>query len=343
MNKMQIKKIILICILFLLSCDIYADENDKLPQQQSHSTQKLDIFTLDYIEYLENESAFYFTSLSENITFDNYDENGEVILPRNLQLIPDTVGNYKKDIYILNKEYRQRFMEATGIAETDTYYLYDYQNNQLTTYSISELEVIAIIDAYSMDEKPCKFEDYYQFGFRLTSSQLPKALDPDSYQTLVYIGKENPFALQQLTALDWKKIDNEDFPIISGIETSSKFIQDSFNKTYQAKANGWNYYVQDHFSQEIDINSAYYRQVVIKDQGEAILFNSEYAFNDEIIPAFLNDQHPEFQHKVQWSGKLFKNQPLVIFGFEWKSFGCPVIDYIDRSYKSLIIKCDNRH
>ena len=86
--------------MFLLSCDIYADENDKLPQQQGHSTQKLDIFTLDYIEYLENESAFYFTSLSENITFDNYDENGEVILPRNLQLIPDTVGNYKKDIYI---------------------------------------------------------------------------------------------------------------------------------------------------------------------------------------------------------------------------------------------------
>ncbi|AHN26287.1 hypothetical protein GAPWK_1714 [Gilliamella apicola] len=35
-------------------------------------------------------------------------------------------------------------------------------------------------------------------------------------------------------------------------------------------------------------------------------------------PSNLNDQNPEFQYKVQWSGKLPKNQPLVFFGFDWK-------------------------
>jgi hypothetical protein len=30
----------------------------------------------------------------------------------------------------------------------------------------------------------------------------------------------------------------------------------------------------------------------------------------------------------QWVGYLFENEPMVIFGFQWHSFGCPFITFI---------------
>lgn len=45
----------------------------------------------------------------------------------------------------------------------------------------------------------------------------------------------------------------------------------------------------------------------------------------------------------QFTGKLFKDKPEVIFGFNYHSFGCSSIPFIDKKEESIEIKCDNRH
>ncbi|MCA1751402.1 MAG: hypothetical protein LC670_06345, partial [Flavobacteriales bacterium] len=45
----------------------------------------------------------------------------------------------------------------------------------------------------------------------------------------------------------------------------------------------------------------------------------------------------------QWTGKLFKNQPQVIFGFSYHSFGCPRITFLHPDKEKININCDNRH
>jgi hypothetical protein len=69
--------------------------------------------------------------------------------------------------------------------------------------------------------------------------------------------------------------------------------------------------------------------------------NSEGA---SVAPLNFGISNPNYADlKGQWMGKLFKNKPEVIFGFEWVSFGCPGIIYINSRDKYIQINCDNRH
>jgi len=45
----------------------------------------------------------------------------------------------------------------------------------------------------------------------------------------------------------------------------------------------------------------------------------------------------------QWTGKLFKNKPAVIFGFQIHSFDCPTIQFLSMSEKEISLYCDNNH
>jgi len=53
----------------------------------------------------------------------------------------------------------------------------------------------------------------------------------------------------------------------------------------------------------------------------------------------LNGKDKDHEYKKQWTGKLFKNKPLVVFGF-YSMFGgdCPGIDFIDSSFPSYDIR-----
>jgi len=45
----------------------------------------------------------------------------------------------------------------------------------------------------------------------------------------------------------------------------------------------------------------------------------------------------------QFTGKIFKDKPPVIFGFMYVSFGCPGVHVLDKKIKRIRILCDNRH
>ena len=298
---MRIKKIVAICLFFLLSCSFYAIGNTQ---------ETLDIFNLFPLEHMGKK--FYFTSVSENITFNSYDENGK----RKTNIFePDPTDNYQKEQYLLTKKYRQRFLAASKISETDTLFVYDYVHNQLYSFPINKLAVFAIKDDYSggIDETE------YNFGFAITANQFPPDFDP--YKTaFVYIGKTNPFAQRQLTLLNW---------------------QESNDKTYDylAQAYGLNYYLTECVA---PFDYPVCGRLVVKNKTNNILFDHDYQ-NGDVHLTPLNGKDKNHVYKRQWSGKLFKNKPLVVIGFVDVVFGCPTIDFIEPSYKSITIKCDNRH
>ncbi|OOV49996.1 hypothetical protein B1J94_03585 [Leptospira kirschneri serovar Grippotyphosa] len=44
----------------------------------------------------------------------------------------------------------------------------------------------------------------------------------------------------------------------------------------------------------------------------------------------------------QWTGKMFKNRPPVIFGFFYEDYKCEVIDFLKLPKSGILISCDNR-
>ncbi|MBI0155956.1 MULTISPECIES: hypothetical protein [Gilliamella] len=315
---MQIKKIIPICILFLLSCSFYAI---------GYTREQLEIFKLNLVD--GSEPKFYFVKLLQGSHIVIYDKDGnkkQSIQP----IFPDNEDGYKKDKYQLPQKYRQSFLTASGISETDNLFVYNYEYNKLYSFPISKLEVFAIKDdCFPTDETN------YQFGFALELNQLPQDYDHnDTYDpsdtTFVYIGKENPFAQEQLTLLNWQKI-------------SDKEDKEYY---YLAQTHGLHYYlatlgkVWDHLERD------YYPKIgilVVKDSKNSILFNHDY-FSTTIYSTLpLNGKDKDHEYKNQWTGRLFKNKPLVVFGFVSK-MGCPVINFIDSSFPSydIRLRCDLR-
>lgn len=327
---MKIIKIKLL-ILLLLSC--FVNANEEIQNHSDNTIKDLDIFIVEK----KDNPIFYFTSVSEKINFNSYDENGNArIVPH---LIPDEIGNYKKDSYKLTKIYRQRFLKEAGISEDDNFYLYDYEHNRLITYPIRKLEAFAIINIYSIGKTPHHDEKSYQFGFKLNLKQLPN-LNPKN--TFVYIGKESPFAMQQLTRIDWQKIDNQDFPNVSNNNDTS--VQNSITQSYLAQLNELNYYLQDEIIKHDNFTGTYHRKLVIADNEKNIFTYFEYSHTESSRIGSLTDKDFNEMNKDKWTGKLFKNQPLVAFGFESMIFPYSYIYYIDPLYtfKRLDIKSDYR-
>ncbi|WP_279085271.1 hypothetical protein [Gilliamella apis] len=305
---MPIKKIIPIYILFLLSCSFYAIGNTR---------EQLEIFELNLVD--NSEPKFYFVNLLQGSHIVIYDKDGnkkQSIQP----IFPDNEDGYKKDKYQLPQKYRQSFLTASGISETDNLFVYNYEYNKLYSFPISKLEVFAIkSDCLPTDETN------YQFGFALELNQLPQDYDPND-TTFVYIGKESPFAQEQLTLLNWQKIsDKEDE-----------------EDNYLAQAHGLHYYLKQHPSHRDDYPKC--GRLVIKNEKNKILRDDNYVFSSLYGGLPLNGKDKDHEYKKQWTGKLFKNKPSVVFGFFFAGAEkCPVIDFIDSSFSKYDINLHCAH
>ena len=325
---MPIKKIIPICILFLLSCSFYAIGNTR---------EQLEIFELNLVD--NSEPKFYFVNLLQGSHIVIYDKDGnkkQSIQP----IFPDNEDGYKKDKYQLPQKYRQSFLTASGISETDNLFVYNYEYNKLYSFPISKLEVFAIkSDCLPTDETN------YQFGFALALNQLPQDYDPND-TTFVYIGKESPFAQEQLTLLNWQKIsdkeDEEDNYLAQAHGFHHYYFSDK-GYNYLAQTNGLHYYLKQYPSHRDDYPKC--GRLVIKNEKNKILRDDNYVFSSLYGGLPLNGKDKDHEYKKQWTGKLFKNKPLVVFGF-YSMFGgdCPGIDFIDSSFPSydIRLRCDSR-
>ncbi|MDR6968330.1 hypothetical protein J2X31_002347 [Flavobacterium arsenatis] len=243
--------------------------------------------------------------------------------------------------FTLNSKYRKRFLTKTKIAETDKVFLYDYVQNELLSFTVKNLNVVANISPYkSGDETP--FSQYdYMIGFEI-DKKLTKVFGDNSYEILVAVGKKNPFAGKQLTAIVWKKINSKEFP--------SKKIKDEFGYLEQEYTIGDSYLSKfedlEYFIQNLIRNKSTFarRLLVVNTKTNEIIYDELFCENesDSLAPLnFINKE--EGNTPNQWTGKLFNNKETVIFGFEYHSFSCPEITVLGKKPTHIGIYCDNRH
>ena len=301
---MKIVKIVPVCLMLILSYSVYAIGNTQ---------ERLEIFELNLFD--DSEPKFYFVSVLQGSHIVIYDKDGnkkQSIQP----IFPDIEDGYKKDKYQLPQKYRQSFLTASGISETDNLFVYNYEYNKLYSFPISKLEVFAIKSGCLPTD-----ETNYQFGFGLELNQLPQDYDPND-TTFVYIGKESPFAQEQLTLLNWQKISDKEY-------------------NYLAQAYGLHYYLRQYPSHRDDYPKC--GRLMIMNEKNKILRDDNYVFSSLYGGLPLNGKDKDHEYKKQWTGKLFKNKPLVVFGFFSKAWkGCPVIDFIDSSFSrhGINLHCD---
>lgn len=293
--------------------------------EESHSVhrQSINIFTLAY----DNDVAFI--SLSE--IYPLSDENDALAIP------DKTEKGYTDARYVLTSTYRARFFAQTGLAETDSVYIYDYAKNQLISFPVSQLQLIARLNLYASPEQG-PFSQYdYQIGFEFDSKVF-------SYLTsaLVYVGQDNPFAQEQLTFLVWNKISPEELP--TGSQTQNEALSGSREtnlspgEAHLAKAHYLHYFLQDYLLLG-EIRAR--RLIVGEPRTQEVITEVVFTAGEMTTFAPLNGQD-EFMG-IQWAGMLFKHKPSVVFGFVWPAFGCPGISFVDPASEHITLLCDNRH
>ena len=268
-----------------------------------------------------------FISLSDNYPLSEHPDS--LAIPDLSDMKEENMEYFK-----LSPKYRKRFLSKTKISETDKVFVYDYSTDVLLSFPVKDLSVVAYLNIYmSTDQcRPCDQYDY-MIGFEIDKSLL-KGLSGG----LVYVGKENPFVQGQMKPIIWKKINLNDFPF------SKAYFQttDVTSNVYLYESNEFQYFIQDFVQDVVHIASnlwARHLLVIDKKNGERVVermfLSGEYR---SIAP--LNFELDSGYYE-QWTGKLFKNKPPVVFGFMYD--GCLCFILLDSTAREICINCDNRH
>lgn len=316
-----------ITLLLLSNCSTNTN-SDKSETSESNIKviKDVEIYNVESVEYLDPDRIFFHVSLSETLPPDA----DKKILPANLTL--------KK--YTLTDKERKLFMKMAGIAEDAYFWIYDYTNNQLYSYPILSMEATAILDFFRSDRSPPYDTEDYRIGFDLPQELLPRFRS--NYDLFVSITKDNPFAQEQLTPLDWRLIPNANYPDTGSDKLSNKIYGDDKNliKSYMANANDMTFYVQDLVGSDMDTSI---RELQVLDNKGHTIFKKHLAHGELGMFAKLNNFHTDSRDKLQWAGRLFEALPPVVFGFEWFSFYCDELHFIVPEKEGIALKCDNRH
>jgi uncharacterized protein (TIGR02145 family) len=324
---------------------IYREFDKHLENFLSTQTFKLQDMELYWLRDLEDNTKL-------KVGFVSFSDNYQLSESPDSLAIPDVREMEKEHLqyFKLGSEYRKRFLAGTKISETDTVFIYDYATDVLHSFSVKNLNVVAYLNDYMTPDNcsPCHQYDY-MIGFEIKKQFLTGMGDYYS-NVLVYVGKENPFARGQMKAIVWKKIDFNDFPL-----TKAKLQTTNLPKgnVYLYESDEFHYFLQD-LVRIRNYNGVWARHLLVIDKkNEEVVAEKLVCNNEGSSPADLNfgidredfaDSTIDYANYIyQWTGKLFKNKPLVVFGLEWVSFGCPSIILLDPAEESIDINCDNRH
>ncbi|MCX8739958.1 hypothetical protein J3U56_11555 [Gilliamella sp. B2824] len=291
---------------------------------QSQYRSDIRMYDLFFIDYkIGDEPKFAFISLSDDVHL--YDENNQ----QAIILIPgDEKESYQNEQYLLTDSYRAKFFELAGLSKDDNVFIYDYKHNDLTSLPISQLNAFAVVDT-TYYKAPFKQNDYI-YGFKLDE----KLFDHHS-DYLVSFGKENPFAQEQLTPLSWKKISKDDFPVLDkNIEIASigcHWPTDDLVKgdSYLSEVNGLQFYLQDY--QKPSDPDTVLEHLIILDSDSNMITNVSLCYSEGGGFKPLNNLADKNEPIEQWTGKLLKNEPPVIFDF---IYGCaPLFQFINLKHQ----------
>lgn len=308
-----LKKSVLLCFVFLLATIIASGQNIEL---------------FDGMKIGEgNKHSAVFISFSDIYNLNDHPDSSA---------IPDISGlEFDSIQYIaLDSIYRNRFLDDVKISETDSLFIYDYASDLLFSLPVNEVQVAAYLTIYaSADEAPFSQRDY-MIGFDIDSSLLQGTYD--CYSMLVCVGKINPFVFGEMQSAVWKKANaNENLPVSKDLDSLLRYYAHGNYTTgerYITDADSLTIYIQDILNK--DKQRFAKRLLVLNSKTKRLVFEDMFFESESTSFAPLDEV---------WIGVLFKNKPAVIFGFEYVSFGCPYISFLDDTERSIGINCDNRH
>ncbi len=286
--------------------------------------QDLKLFVISEV----NEKTV-FTSLSD--IYENDARSDGLVIP---------VSNRSLEHFKLNSKSRKQFLSKTKISESDNIFLYDYSKNQLVSLTVKKTNVVAKLSPYETGRETLHSQFDYMIGFEINKDLLK---DFENYgQTLIYIGKENPFAKEQLIPIPWEKINSIESPLRKADgrfnATSQNYV---IEDSYHFKFKNLEYFIQN-ISRERYI---FARKLLIVDlQTKSVIYEKTFKESEStsLTPLnFINNANENPSN--QWTGKLFKNKKTVIFGFKYHSFGCEEITVLSKKPNQIGIYCDNRH
>lgn len=342
---MKIKTYILSAVFLLLFFACSKKENTKNTQPDLSEDRTLENDSVQTEEIPRKESINLFTLTSRDSTdaaFVSLSDIYPVNEDTDTDVLPDIT---KMDIisaeyFILENKYRKRFLAKTTISETDSLFVYDYTKNKLASFAVKNLRTAALVNGYT-SEQDFPYERYdYMIGFEI-SKQYLNGLSDYYADVLVYVGKENPFTKEALTPIAWKKISNKEYPSKALKKEESEILKGTTpGSTYAYKTNSFIYFLQDYLNSQKDVYAR--RLFVVDSKTKDIIIEKFYSESEGTSPSPLNFQNND-NIINQYTGKLFKNKPPVVFGFQYESFGCPAISLIDKSNEDIYLQCDNRH
>lgn len=286
--------------------------------------QNLNIFELNFFEK-DSTHRIALTTLTDVYHFS---ENADSLA------IPDlsSIGNERASEFTymkLNPIYRKRFLINTKTSDTDTVFIYDYSMDKLLSFPVKSLDAIALLNIYGA-EWPYTQKDY-MFGFEVNKKYL-KGFDEQTH-SLVYIGKNNPFVRGEMKLIHWKKIESGEFPSKQRpVYDSSYTGKCVIGSSAKYEAESLTYFIQELI--RIKNNKVAAKRLIVVDIKTKKTICEKFFYSGE--SAYFS---PSFN---QWTGKLFKNKPPVIFGFHAVIFGCPSITYLSAE-PDIQINCDNWH
>lgn len=260
----------------------------------------------------------------------------------------DSSAEFGYSYAILKDFFRKQVLKKVNISETDSVFVYDYFHDQLWSFKVKDLKLIAILNVYENwfgeGEKLLggPFPDYYyQISFDFTS-EINLPID-SLYNSFVCINKTNPFITSKIKPMVWKEVHFKQYPEGEAIKTRCpEPIKDYYGKSFQSEYDDYMINIQRIHR---DLNSDYFKQrlwITIKNSSK-IIFETTILGGEGSSFAPLNGVEYDYFHKLQYIGPLFKDQGPVMFGLQFVSFGCPSIYLFNSTIYEIGIACDNRH
>ncbi len=294
------------------------------------------VYSLQWHQYRTGEEVHHFVSVSDRYWLKEH--------PDSLAIPDQYLGNRTEPAetyFKLTGEYRDRCLKATDISENDIVYVYDYKKDILLRFYVKGLNLIAVLNHYTgVNENPISQYDY-RIGFEIN----PKYLNRFSKyypHVLVSIGRSNPFTRGKMKPMTWTKTEISLFPSDTKLIKEDQWLANSTaGDTYYFKMDNLTYFAQNIM---VDAGFAARHLAVIDSQSKALLFEQVYAGSEGGDPTPLNNIHPEYNiYLNQFAGQLFRNNPPVVLGFMYRSFGCTGIEFVTGNKERVYIHCDNRH
>ena len=295
------------------------------------------VYSLQWYQPTRDMKPVHFVSLSDRYWLKEHEDS---------LAIPDQYLDERRGpapTYIpLKGTYRERCLKATGISENDVVYVYDYAEDKLLRFYVRGLKLIGVMNIYDYGDDYPISQYHYMIGFEIEGHYL-KHFSQYHNHVLVSIGRQNPFNRGLVKPVKWQQVDSTLFPGTDSLIQQHEWLKKRQpGMTHRYRLEGLDYFVQDVLNN--GGLGARHVAVINRSTGQ-LLFEKLYIDSEGGSPAPLNVIDPIYKghDKIQFAGRLFKNQPPVIFGLMYQSFGCPGIDFIDPHKKGIYIHCDNRH